>query len=182
VPAMNVPSQTFVGRFTHDDGLRARLHAAARRLAAVATWFRGAWLPPAPMSATRSVHDSPLSRGSAPGESPAPSVTLPTATGWVPALPPELRLPPPARLTASGAYRPVVDERKTGGDRRFEERRVRNDGSPYGVERRSAATRAGERRTDASGDPRRSDPRLPSRAEVDYAPHHSDLMARFRGR
>ena len=182
MPEMNVLSQAFSGWFTPHDGLRARLHAVARRLAAMSTRYRTSGLPPAPMSATRSVHDSPLTRGSAPGESPAPSSTFPPAAGWVPALPPELRLPPPARLTESGVYRPFADERKTGFERRFQERRVRNDGSPYGLERRSGATRVGERRTDALADPVRSGVRPPTRGEADYAPHHSDLLARLYGR
>jgi hypothetical protein len=182
VPEMNVVSQTFSHWFTHDDGPRARLHAAARRLAAVASRLRPSGLPPAPMSATRSVHDSPLSRGSAPGVSPAPSLTFPTAAGWVPVLPPELRTPPPSRLTASGVYRPIADQRQTSQDRRLQERRVRDDGSPYGVERRSGATRVGERRTDAPADPSQSDVRLPSPGDADYDPHHSQLLARFHGR
>ena len=96
-------------------------------------------------------------------------------------LPPELRTPPPSRLTASGVYRPVADQRQTTQDRRFQERRVRNDGSPYGVERRSGPTRVGERRTDAPADAH-SGVRLPSRGEADYAPYHSQLLARFHGR
>jgi hypothetical protein len=91
-------------------------------------------------------------------------------------------LPPPARLTASGLYRPAIDERKTGVERRFEERRVRNDGSPYGVERRSGATRVGERRSDPPAVSQRSDVRLPPPGDADYAPYHSDLPARLRGR
>jgi hypothetical protein len=38
-------------------------------------------------------------------------------------------------------YRPAVDERKTGSERRFDERRLRNDGSPYGVARTRRPTR-----------------------------------------
>jgi hypothetical protein len=86
------------------------------------------------------------------------------------------------RRTASGVYRPAIDERKTGVERRFEERRVRNDGSPYGVERRSGATRVGERRSDAPADSPRSDVTRPMPGDADYAPHHSDLLARLRGR
>lgn len=176
---MNVLSQTFSGWFTHDYGLRARLHAAARRLAARAT-FRKFGSPPAPMSATCSVHDSSVHRGSAPGESPAPTIAFPSAVGWVPALPPELRTPPPSRLTASGVYRPVADERQIGPDRRLQERRIRNDGSPYGVERRSTAARVGERRADTP--PPAAESRVSARTAADYAPHHSDLLARFHDR
>jgi hypothetical protein len=177
---MNVLSQTFSGWFTHDPGLRARLHAAARHLLARAT-FRAFGPPPAPMSATCSVHDSSARRGSAPGESPAPTIAFPSAAGWVPALPPELRTPPPARLTQSGVFRPVSDERQSAQDRRFQERRVRNDGSPYGVERRSGATRVGERRTEPPPTSR-SGSRVSTRGAADYAPHHSDLLARLHGR
>jgi hypothetical protein len=177
---MNVLPQTFSGWFAHDVGLRARLHAAARRLAA-RTAFHKSGPPPAPMSATCSVHDSSARRGSAPGESPAPPIAFPSAAGWVPALPPELRTPPPVQLTQSGVFRPVVDERQSGQDRRFQERRVRNDGSPYGLERRSEVTRVGERRTEAAP-PERSGSRVSARSATDYAPHHSDLLARLHGR
>jgi hypothetical protein len=177
---MNVLSQTFSGWFAHDLGLRARLRGAARRLVA-RTSFHSFGPPPAPMSATCSVHDSSARRGSAPGESPAPTVAFPSAAGWVPALPPELRTPPQARLTQSGVFRPAVDERQSGQDRRFQERRVRNDGSPYGVERRSGATRVGERRTEPAPTSR-SGSRVSTRGATDYAPHHSDLLARLHGR
>jgi hypothetical protein len=100
----------------------------------------------------------------------------------VPVLPPELRTPPPSRLTASGVYRPIVDQRQTSQDRRLQERRVRNDGSPYGVERRSGATRVGERRTDAPADSLQSGVRPPSPGDADHDPHHSHLLARFHGR
>jgi hypothetical protein len=107
----------------------------------------------------------------------------------VPTLPPELRSPPPARLTASGVFRPVVDERQDGQDRRFTERRIRDDGSPYGVERRSGAqTRAGERRGDLArpstvrSGPTASGVRTPLRHSADYEPHLPDLLARFHGR
>jgi hypothetical protein len=116
-------------------------------------------------------------------------MTFPTAAGWVPALPPELRMPPPARLTSSGVFRPVVDERHAPEDRRYQERRFRDDGSPYGVERRTGADyRAGERRgppEEVSTPPSRPAPsgvRTPLRHQADYVPHHSDLLARFHGR
>jgi hypothetical protein len=177
---MNVLAQTFSGWFAHDLGPRARLHAAARRLAARITSHTFG-PPPASMSATCSVHDSSARRGSAPGESPAPPIAFPSAAGWVPALPPGLRTPLPARLTQSGVFRPAVDERQSGQDRRFQERRVRNDGSPYGVERRSGAARVGERRTEPPP-PSCSGSRVSTRGAADYAPHHSDLLARLHGR
>jgi hypothetical protein len=178
---MNVLSQTFSGWFSHDLGLRARLHAAAHRLVVRAT-FRQFGPPSAPMSATCSVHDSSARRGSAPGESPAPTIAFPSAAGWVPALPPELRAGPPSRLTQSGVFHPVADERQGGQDRRFQERRIRDDGSPYGVERRSEVTRVGERRADTAPPVSRSGSRVSARSALDYAPHHSDLLARFHGR
>lgn len=177
---MNVLSQTFSGWFAHDLGLRGRLHAAARRLLGRTT-LRAFGPPPAPMSATCSVHDSSASRGSAPGESPAPAIAFLSAAGWVPALPPELRTPPPTRRTQSGVFRPVADERQSEQDRRFQERRVRNDGSPYGLERRSGSTRVGERRTEPPPTSRPGS-RVSTRGATDYAPHHSDLLARLHGR
>ena len=187
---MNVLPPTLSGWFAHDDGLRARLHAAARNVFVIAASGRGFGLSPASMSATRSVRDSAATgRGSLPGESPAPSVAFPTAAGWIPALPPELRTPPPSRLTASGVFRPVTDDRQAGQDRRFQERRIRDDGSPYGVERRTGAEyRTGERRStpeDITPTPPRpmgSGVRLPLRHEADYVPHLPDLLARFHGR
>ena len=125
------------------------------------------------------------SHGVSPGESPAPSIAFPTAAGWVPALPAELREPPPMRLTASGVFRPVADER-VPQDRRFQERRIRDDGSPYGHERRAGSdVRTSERRLvdgAPSRDSRSSGVRMPPRHETDYAPHHSDLLARLHGR
>ena len=107
----------------------------------------------------------------------------------MPALPPELRTPPPSRLTASGVFRPMADDRQTGQDRRFQERRIRDDGSPYGVERRTGAEyRTGERRC-APEDVAPTPPRptgsgvgVPLRHEADYVPHLPDLLARFHGR
>ncbi len=178
---MNVLSQTFSGWFTHDLGLRSRLHTAARGLVTRVS-FHTFGPPPASMSATCSVHDSSARRGSAPGESPAPTIAFPSAAGWVPALPPEHRTPPPTRLTQSGVFCPVVDERQSELDRRFQERRVRDDGSPYGVERRSEATRVAERRTEPAPSSSRSGSRISARGATDYAPHHSDLLARLHGR
>ena len=78
VPDMNVLSQTLSGWLAHDDGLRARLHAAARNAFANAAWLSAFGPPPASMSATRSVRDSAAAgRGSLPGESPAPSFAVP---------------------------------------------------------------------------------------------------------
>jgi hypothetical protein len=115
-------------------------------------------------------------------------MTFPSAAGWVPALPPELRMPPPVRLTSSGVFRPVADARQTLDDRRYQERRIRDDGSPYGLERRTGADyRTGERRGTAEDGttaptPPGSGVRRPIRREADYVPHHSDLLARFHGR
>ena len=116
-------------------------------------------------------------------------MAFPTASGWVPALPPELRMPPPGRLTASGVCPPVSDYRQAPQDRRFIERRIRDDGSPYGVERRLGADyRTGERRgtpEDAAPPPPRptaSGVRPSLRHEADYVPHLPDLLARFHGR
>ena len=116
-------------------------------------------------------------------------MAFPTAAGWIPALPPELRTPPPSRITASGVFRPVVDDRQAAQDRRFQERRVRDDGSPYGVERRTSAEyRTGERRG-TPGDVTPTPPRptasgvwSPLRHQSDYVPHLPDLLARFHGR
>jgi hypothetical protein len=184
---MNVVAQTLSGWLIHQDDLRARVHAFARSVF-VATPFALTLGPsPAPMSATRSAQGSTAAhRGSSPGVSPAPASAFLSAAGWVPALPAELCTPPPARLTASGALRPAVDARE--GERRFSERRVRNDGSPYGVERRRRPEdRAIERR--AAPEP----PRAPASAvrldrgpyalrEDDYAPYLQDLLKRLHGR
>ena len=139
------------------------------------------------MSATRPVEDlAATRRETSPGESPAPTIAFPTAAGWVPALPPELRQPPPTRLTASGVYRVVHDQRQSGAGRRFNERRVRNDGSPYGVERRRRAEdRAGERRATAdatSAQPPPGTKRVAVAHGADYLPHLPDLLARFHVR
>ena len=182
---MNVLSQTFSGWFTHDPGLRVRLHAAARHLLARTT-FRAFGPPPAPMSATRSVRDSSISRGSSPGESPAPQMAYPTAAGWLPQPPATPHVPtPPA---PSGTVAAAVEQRTSGLDRRFTERRIRDDGSPYGVERRSGAeTRVGERRAAEPPVPRpsrvaRSGVRGARAHDADYVPHLPDLLARFHGR
>ncbi|MGD9905196.1 MAG: hypothetical protein AB7U83_17150 [Vicinamibacterales bacterium] len=93
-------------------------------------------------------------------------------------LPPELREPP--REVA-----PAVEQRVTAADRRFTDRRIRDDGSPYGVERRSGAeTRVGERRGAADPPPRlvRSGVRGAHAHDFDYVPHLPDLLARFHGR
>jgi hypothetical protein len=184
---MNVVAQTLSGWFFHQDDLRARLHAFARSV--FASMPRRLTLRPfqAPMSATRSAQGSTVAhRGSSPGVSPAPPVAFLSAAGWAPALPAELGTPPPARLTTSGALRPTVDARQ--GERRFSERRIRNDGSPYGVERRRRPEdRATERR--AAPEP----PRSPASAvrldrgpyavrEGDYVPYLQDLLKRLHGR
>jgi hypothetical protein len=184
---MNVLSQTLSGWFTPDERIRTRLHAAARNVIENASWLRGFSRLSVPMSATRPVEDlTAARRETSPGESPAPTIAFPTAAGWVPALPPELRQPPPVRLTASGVYRVVHDQRQTGTGRRFNERRVRDDGSPYGVERRQGAEdRAGDRRTTADPIPashRPSARRVAVTPGADYVPHLPDLLARFHGR
>ncbi len=184
---MNVVSQTLSGWFTPDGRIRQRLQTAARNVIENASWLRGFRRLSVPMSATRPVEDlTATRRETSPGESPAPTIAFPTAAGWMPALPPELRQPPPARLTASGVYRVAHDERQAGPGRRFQERRERNDGSPYGVERRQGAEgRAGERRATADA-PSAQPPLSAKRAAIapgaDYAPHLPDLLARFHVR
>jgi len=176
---MNVVAQTLSGWFAQDDGLRVRLRAAARRVRErlALPLFNG--LSPAPVSATRSVQDSPDRRGSAPGESPAPSLAFPTAAGWMPQLPAELR--PSPRLAAAPPR--AAEQRTSGQDRRYTERRIRDDGSPYGTERRSGGeTRVGERRAEAPPPHARSGVRGPHRHDADYIPHLPDLLARFHGR
>lgn len=182
---MNVVVQTLSGWFAQDDGLRLRLRAAARRARErlVLTVFNG--LSPAPVSATRSVQDSLDRRGSAPGESPAPSLGFPTAAGWMPLPPAELRTSP--RLAAAPprvAEQRTPEQRTSDQDRRYTERRIRDDGSPYGVERRSGGeTRVGERRAaEAPSRHARSGVRGPHRHDADYIPHLPDLLARFHGR
>lgn len=177
---MNVVAQTLSGWFAQDDGLRVRLRAAARRVRErlALTPFSG--LSPAPVSATRSVKDSPDRRGSAPGESPAPSLAFPTAAGWVPLLPAELRRPP----HPPAAPPRVAEQRAADQDRRYTDRRIRDDGSPYGTERRSGGeTRVGQRRAaEAPQRHARSGVRGPHRHDADYIPHLPDLLARFHGR
>jgi hypothetical protein len=183
---MNVVSQTLSGRWLHQEDLRARLHALAHRAAAMRFRLERFAALVVSMSATRPAQGSAAAhRGSSPGVSPAPSVAFLSAAGWVPALPSELRQLPPGRLTTSGAFRPAADQRQ--GERRFVERRVRNDGSPYGVERRRRADdrvtsrRAPEPEPRAAAAPRPSGIR-PPRHDLDYAPHLQDLLARLHGR
>jgi len=183
---MNVVAQTVSGWFTADDRIRARLRAVAQHVVQHLAVRSHSGPPPAPMSATRSVRDSSISRGSSPGESPAPPLSFPTAAGWLPLTPAERTAPaapaPPALAV------PTVEQRASVSDRRFTERRIRDDGSPYGVERRSGAeTRAGERRVAESASPRpsrvaRSGARGPHAHDFDYVPHLPDLLARFHGR
>jgi hypothetical protein len=172
---MNVVAQTVAGWLAPEDRVRVRLRALAQR---VAHFVARSGPPPAPMSATRSVQDSPTSRGSSPGESPAPPIAYPTAAGWLPRVPVDLREPPA----------PLLEQRTREQDRRFTERRIRDDGSPYGVERRTgAATRVGERR---AADPATPEPSRLARSGVrgarahdaDYLPHLPDLLSRFHGR
>jgi hypothetical protein len=98
----------------------------------------------------------------------------------MPMLPAELRTPP--HLAA--APLPLMEQRASGQDRRYTDRRIRDDGSPYGLERRSGAeTRVGERRAaEEPSRPVRSGVRGPHRHDADYIPHLPDLLARFHGR
>jgi hypothetical protein len=164
-----------------DGGVREFLHALAHRLAARFAPLRSHRPPPAAMSAARSEKDTTVSRGSLPGVPPAPAEpsSFPTAAGWRPLLPPEAQTAP-VRLTASGVFRAVEDQRRVP-ERRFVDRRIRDDGSPYGVERRQGATRVGERRGAADGTPPPA-PKPVSRVRVADVPHYPDLLAWFHGR
>ena len=186
---MNVVAQTLFGWGLHQDDLRSRLHAIARQVVVTVPFLQRFASLVSPMSATRPAQGSAAAhRGSSPGVSPAPAVAFLSAAGWVPPLPSELRQPPPGRLTTSGAYRPAVEQRQ--GDRRFVERRVRNDGSPYGVERRRRPEdRVIARRApgpEAPGAATGAAPQpsgiRPLRRDDDYAPHLQDLLARLHGR
>jgi hypothetical protein len=174
-----------------DAALRDWLHTLAQRLASRLGAIGFSGLPPAPESAARSERDSTAAgRGSLPGVPPAPAPTpgppsFPTAAGWVPALPPELRTPP-VRLTASGVFRAVDDERSTP-DRRYVDRRIRDDGSPYGVERRRGAQARGPERRGTAASAVPTAPARPAgaaltRAEKELMAHYPDLLARFHGR
>jgi hypothetical protein len=173
--------------------LRERLHALARRIAGRLAPRRSNRLPPAPMSAARSEKDTTAHRrGSLPGVPPAPSIdgsSFPAAAAWLPVLPPDLRTPP-VRRTASGVFR-VADNERRATERRFTERRIRDDGSPYGHERRHGGdVRTTDRRgplADDSTPPAEASPvrpptAPPTRARFDYVQLYPDLLARFHGR
>ncbi|MGE0360371.1 MAG: hypothetical protein AB7H93_04535 [Vicinamibacterales bacterium] len=95
----------------------------------------------------------------------------------MPHLSAELPAPP-------GGGAPLIEQRTSRQDRRFTERRIRDDGSPYGVERRSGTpSRAGERRTEPPPSRvARSGVRGARGHDADYVPHLPDLLARFHGR
>lgn len=144
---MKVGLPTHHSWVTHDAGLWARLHAFARAIIPVSDRVLAFGPPPAPTPAPRSSLADHAREGVSPVFLSANPATPRLDTG-VPA--------PAAPRAAAETRAPVVsirERRRRRNERRTDDRRVRNDGSPYGVERRSNRDdRGGDRRDGAPAD------------------------------
>jgi hypothetical protein len=112
-----------------------------------------------------------------------PAAPRPDASVPVPAAPSA----PVRTLAPVGSIR---ERRRCRNERRADDRRVRDDGSPYGVERRSNRDeRGGDRRAAAGADPARAAvahglpaPRQTSSGVREAQAVAQDLLVRFHGR